>query len=282
MTRVTVVLGALASMARAMPSPQAAEVECPRAELVKAADSYVASQMAGSLGPLSMSFAETWKYMENNKEIDAKKATTTNPLKIDHRRTITDPVLCASFTELIVANDVVPYVIGTQIRHDPTSLKVTLIDSVVSTTGSWLFNAKQTLQYASQEKWDPIPEAKWDSRQLIQLAGDAYLDLWSNATAETSIPWGPPRQRLEGGQTTNRAGDPNADTCKSGTPSNHKQAPNSNRRYVIDQSMGTVSILCLWEHMMNAADSHEFRLENGHLRYIHTMTECGGKTCKLG
>lgn len=32
---------------------------------------------------------------------------------------------------------------------------------------------------------------------------------------------------------------------------------------------------------MNAADSHEFRLENGKLRYVHTITECGGKTCKL-
>ena len=281
MARLYFVIGALASLTQAVPSPNAAAADCPRAELVKAADAYVAAQKAGSLDPLASFVAEKWGYVENNKDIDPKKAVVSKPLKIDHRRTITDPILCASFTELIVANDAVPYVIGTQIRHDSTSLKVTLIDSVASTTGSWLFNAKQTLQYASQEKWDPIPEAKWDSRQLIQLAGDAYLDLWSNATAEKSIPWGAPCVRLEGGQYTGKS-DQTTDTCKQGTPSNHNQAPNSRRRYVIDQSMGSVSILCLWEHMMNAADSHEFRLENGHLRYVHTMTECGGKTCRLG
>jgi len=280
MARLAFLLGALAPVTWAAPSPQAAGAECPRAELVKAADAYVAAQTAGSLEPLSKFVAEKWGYVENNKDIDAAKAVIAKPLKIDHRRTITDPLLCASYTELIVANDAVPYVIGTQLRHDAASLKVTLVDSVASTTGSWLFNAKQTLQYALQEKWDPIPEAKWDSRALIQLAGDAYLDLWSNATSEKSIPWGAPCVRLEGGQTTGRS-DPNADTCRSGIPSNRNQKPNTRRRYVIDQSMGSVSILCLWEHMMNAADSHEFRLENGHLRYIHTMTECGGRTCRL-
>jgi hypothetical protein len=45
--------------------------------------------------------------------------------------------------------------------------------------------------------------------------------------------------------------------------------------------MGSVSIFCVWEHMMMAADSHEFRLEGGKLRYVHTMTVCGGQQCKL-
>lgn len=71
------------------------------------------------------------------------------------------------------------------------------------------------------------------------------------------------------------------DSCTPGIPSNHSQAPNTHRRYVIDEAMGSVSIFCLWEHMMNAADSHEFRLEGGKLRYVHTMTECGGRVCKL-
>lgn len=71
------------------------------------------------------------------------------------------------------------------------------------------------------------------------------------------------------------------DSCKPGIPSNHSQAPNTHRRYVIDEAMGSVSIFCVWEHMMMAADSHEFRLENGKLRYVHTITECGGKKCTL-
>ena len=85
--------------------------------------------------------------------------------------------------------------------------------------------------------------------------------------------------RLEGSAYTGK-GAPD-DSCQPGIPSNHNQAPNTHRRYVIDQEMGSVSIFCVWEHMMNAADNHEFRLENGKLRFVHTMTECGGKVCKL-
>ncbi|KAK1754294.1 hypothetical protein QBC47DRAFT_403681 [Echria macrotheca] len=253
--------------------------ECSRTVLLAAADAYVAAQTAGKLDALDSVVAGNWTYEENNKVIDAKKSVAaTRALKIDTRRTIVDTVLCATFTELIAASASPPYVIGTQIRHGSDG-KVTLIDSVASTTGSWLFNANKTLQYAQQEKWDPIPEAKWDTRDAIQSAGDAYLDLWSSATAEAKVPWGTPCNRLEGGAYTGQ-GKPD-DSCKAGIPSNHNQAPNSRRRYVIDQSMGSVSILCVWEHMMNAADSHEFRLENGKLRYVHTMTECGGKTCRL-
>jgi hypothetical protein len=84
---------------------------------------------------------------------------------------------------------------------------------------------------------------------------------------------------LEGSAYTGR-GQPD-DSCKAGIPSNHNQAPNTRRRYVIDEAMGSVTIFCVWEHMMMAADSHEFRLENGRLRYVHTMTECGGRQCRL-
>ncbi len=63
-----------------------------------------------------------------------------------------------------------------------------------------------------------------------------------------------------------------ADSCKVGIPTNHSQAPNSGRRYVIDETMGSISVLCVFEHLWDAPDSHQFRLENGKVRYIHTMT----------
>lgn len=43
---------------------------------------------------------------------------------------------------------------------------------------------------------------------------------------------------------------------------------------------GLIGVVLTWKQM-NAADSHEFRLEGGKLRYVHTMTECGGKRCSL-
>ncbi|KAK3682071.1 hypothetical protein B0T22DRAFT_521156 [Podospora appendiculata] len=247
---------------------------CTRAQLLEAADAYVAAQTAGKLEPLKELLGANWTYQENNKVTDASKGVLAKALKIDHRRTTVDTTVCATYTELISAGASSPYVVGTQIRHSTGDLKISLIDSVASTTNSWLFDAKKTLQYVQGEKWDPIPEAKYDSRAAIQAAGDAYLDMWSNATAADAVPWGTPCVRLEGSAYTG-TGKP-TDSCKPGIPSNHSQAPNINRRYVIDESAGSVSILLLWQHMMNAADSHEFRLEGGKLRYVHTMTVCPG------
>ena len=251
---------------------------CDRSVLAEAADAYVAAQTAGNASLLQRVVADGWEYDENNKKKDVQKGVLGKALKIDHRRTIFDTIACGTYTELVVADPASPYVIGTQIRHGADGL-VTLIDTIASTTNSWLFDAKKTLEYVLKEKWDPIPEAKRDNREAIKAAGDAYLDMWSNATAADAVPWGTPCTRLEGSAYTGK-GKPD-DSCKAGIPSNHNQVPNTHRRYVIDESMGSVSIFCLWEHMMKAADSHEFRLEGGKLRYVHTMTECGGQKCTL-
>jgi hypothetical protein len=270
-------LGGLSQVTLGHPlTPQAPE--CSRSALSGASDAYVAAQTAGNIGLLQLVVADGWEYQENNKKKDAQKGVLGKALKIDHRRTNFDLVACATYTEIIVVDPANPYVIGTQIRHNADG-RVTLIDTVASTTNSWLFDAKKTLDYVLQEKWDPIPEAKRDNRDVIKAAGDAYLDMWSNATAANAVPWGTPCTRLEGSAYTGK-GKPD-DSCKAGIPSNHNQAPNTQRRDVIDESMGSVSILCVWEHMMMAADSHEFRLEGGKLRYVHTMTECGGQKCTL-
>ncbi|KAK0616840.1 hypothetical protein B0T14DRAFT_538596 [Immersiella caudata] len=269
------------SVAIKAPKLEVKRATCTREVLLAAADAYVAAQTAGSLDPLKPVLAANWTYEQNNGVVTdpLKSVIATKALKIAHRRTIVDLVQCATYTELIAPENKDPYVIGTQIHHDPAdTTKIRLIDTVASTTGAWLFDAKETLRYALQEKWDPIPEGKRDSRELIKAAGDAYMDLWSSSTAEARVPWGTPCTRLEGGKYTGK-GRPD-DSCKAGVPSNHNQAPNSRRRYVIDESMGSVNILCVWEHMMNAADSHEFRLEGGKMRYIHTMTDCG-RVCRL-
>ncbi|KAF2646048.1 hypothetical protein P280DRAFT_524689 [Massarina eburnea CBS 473.64] len=253
------------------------KVDCGRAALSAAADAYIAAQTAGSITPLQSLFAPNWTYTENNKVIPHTAGVLHKALKIEHRRTNFDTVACATYTELVAPSG--PYVIGTQIRHSADGSKVTSIDSVASTTGSWLFNATKTLEYIVKEKWDKIPDGKFDTREKIQAAGDAYLDMWSDAHAHEKVPWGTPCVRLEGSVYTGKgAAD---DSCQPGIPSNHSQAPNTHRRYVIDQELGSVSIFCVWEHMMNAADSHEFKLENGKLRFVHTMTTCGDKVCKL-
>ncbi|EPE33474.1 hypothetical protein GLAREA_06487 [Glarea lozoyensis ATCC 20868] len=222
---------ALATTVLAIPTPS-----CDRESLIKATDSYIAAQTAGNLVSLQSTLASNWTYTENNKLTDVKKGVLAKPLKIDHRRTNADTTACRTYTELIVADPATPYVIGTQIQYD-ASLKITSIDTIASTTGSWLFDAKKTLQYVLAEKWDPIPVSKQDSRALIQAAGDAYMDMWNNATASEAVPWGTPCTRLEGSAYTGK-GLPD-DSCKPGIPANHNQAPNTHRRYVVDEVMGS-------------------------------------------
>ncbi|KAL1874349.1 hypothetical protein VTK73DRAFT_481 [Phialemonium thermophilum] len=241
---------------------------CERDVLLAAASKYIAAQAAGNLDTLHDVLASNFTYKENNEITPIEKGVLSKALKIDHNRTTADTAACASFTELISASG--PYTLATQIRHDPETLAITLIDSIAATKGAWLFDAAKTLQYVTQEDWSPIPADRRDSRNLLRSAADAYLDMWSNATASDAVPWGTPCTRLEGSVYTGR-GLP-SDSCTPGIPSNHNQKPNTHRRYVIDETMGSCSVLCLWEHMMNAADSHEFRLEGGKLRYVHTMT----------
>ena len=275
---LTRLIAGLAVIASVNSAPVA--TSCDRASLLAAADAYVAAQTAGDLSGLSPLFASNFTYQENNIVSPISKSVLASPLKVDHRRTIADTTLCATYTELISVTGPKQYVIGTQIRHDPTNTSsITLLDSVASTTGSWLFDAAKTLSYAQGEDWSPLPADRQSARAALQRTADAYLDMWSNATASDTVASGTPCVRLEGGAYTG-SGKPD-DSCKPGIPANHNQKPNTHRRYVIDETMGTCSVLCVWEHMMDAADSHEFRLEGGKLRFVHTMTVCPGQVCHL-
>jgi hypothetical protein len=61
--------------------------------------------------------------------------------------------------------------------------------------------------------------------------------------------------------------------------------PLVNRQYVIDEEYGTVDIIMDFggiEGQVGAdglPDSHEFRVEGGKLRFVHTLSSCGGRAC---
>jgi hypothetical protein len=237
--------------------------DCSREVLVAAADKYVAAQTNGQLGDLASILTADYKYQENNKAAQVKTGVLGKALKISHRRTTADIVACASYTELISTSPQ-PYVIGTQLRHTPDGANITLIDTIAATTGSLAFNAAQTLSYVEKEEWGPIDQSKWDSRALLQQTADAYLDMWTNASAYNTVPWGTPCERVEG----SRLNSP----CTAGAPKGGSSQRNSMRRYVIDQLLGSSNVLCAFSAVGNVADSHEFRLENGKLRFVHTIT----------
>jgi hypothetical protein len=53
---------------------------------------------------------------------------------------------------------------------------------------------------------------------------------------------------------------------------------NTNRRYVIDESVGTVSVFSDFGSLANAPDSHEFRVEKGKLRYVNRIVATAARS----
>jgi hypothetical protein len=247
---------------------------CERAALVEITNRYIAAQSLGEIRYMK-SLSPNATYTENFKKTELAGGILKTPLKIDFHRSIHDTTACSTFTEVVVANPEHLYVIGTQMRISDG--KVAEIESVVTDEGDWLFNATHTLHYSLMENWEPILENKRDSRKVLQAAADAYLDLFKGGPGTVEVPWGAECKRLEGGLYTAEG-----DTCNSGVPSGVELV---DRKYVIDEVMGVVDVFLKFgggEGGSGLPDSHEFRVEEGKLRFIHTITACWEANCGFG
>jgi hypothetical protein len=208
-------------------------------------------------------------YVENMKPTAIAEGLINTPMKIDHHRSLLDESTCQTFTEVIVTDAAKPYVLGTRMRvnHD----KIAEIEMVWTTTGYWLFNADNYLKYSSAEDWGPIPAEDRDSRGTLVAAANAYLDAFLEGKID-QVPWGFPCVRVEGGMYTGK--DSPTDSCEVGVPSGVNIA---NRRFVVDEAIGSVVVYCTFgaggpNGGSGAPDTHLFRVENGKLRYVHTLT----------
>ena len=238
--------------------------ECTRTILQTAIDGYLAAQGAGD--PSKMSLASQVKYIENWKEINKEEGLWNTALPIAFHRSFLDTDSCRTFTEVIVTENDPAYVFGTRLKVD--NGQISEINSLITKEGDWLFNAENYLKYSTAEDWRILnPDERVDRQTLID-AGNAYFDHFSDRTVE--IPFGTPCARLEGGLYTARDfDDPNA-SCNIGFPEDKLQMVD--RSYVVDEEMGTVNIFLLFGNPPGAPDSHTFRLVNGKLRYVHTLT----------
>jgi hypothetical protein len=237
---------------------------CTRAVLQTAVDNYLAAQGAGN--PSKMPFASQVKYIENMTEIKKDQGLWNTPLPIAFHRSFLDVDSCRTFTEVIVTEGSHPYVLGTRLKVD--NGKISEIESLVTNKGDWLFNADNYLKYSMAEDWRVLNANERIDRQALINAGNAYFDHFSDKAVQ--VPFGTPCARLEGGAYTARNfDDPNA-TCDIGFPVD--KLPIVNRSYVVDIDMGTVNIFCRFGNPPGAPDSHTFRLVNGKLRYVHTLT----------
>lgn len=249
-------LGALAILA---PLTSAA---CTREGLLAAAQSYLAAQTSGKIDSLKL-VASNFTYKENNGVLDIKKGVISTPLVLNLNRSTADTVACASYT-MSISTGSKPYVLATQIRHpgEDTST-IAMIDTIAATTGSLFFNAAKTLGYIEKEDWTPLTGEK-PSRELLKKVGDGYLDMWTDKNAADSLPWGTDCERVEGSQYTR--------PCGKSLPHGGSAKNNGNRRYVIDETVGSVDVLCSFDSLGNYADSHEIRVVDGKVKYVHTVT----------
>jgi hypothetical protein len=244
---------------------QAGSASCSRAALKAAVDGYLAAQGAGNLSKAPM--ASKVKYSENMIEVKKEQGLWNTPLPIALHRSFLDVDSCRSFTEVIMTEGGHPYVIGTRLKVEAG--KISEIDSLVTKKGDWLFNADDYLKYSKAEDWRVLNANERVDRQTLINAGNAYFDHFSNKNVP--VPFNIPCARLEGGMyTTKNFDDPKA-SCDIGFPED-TILPIVNRSYVVDVEMGTVNIFCRFGRPPGMPDSHTFRLVNGKIRYVHTLT----------
>jgi hypothetical protein len=245
----------------------AQQISCVRGGLQRAVNLYIEAQTKGDTSGLPL--ATGLGYVENMTPTAIADGLINTAMKIDHHRSLLDESTCQTFTEVIVTDAAKPYVLGTRMRvnHD----KIAEIEIVWTTTGYWLFNAENYLKYSSTEDWGPIPAEERDSRGTLMAAANAYLDAFLEGKID-QVPWGFPCVRVEGGMYTGK--DSPTDSCEVGVPAGVNIA---NRRFVVDEAIGSVVVYCTFgaggpTGGSGAADTHLFRVENGKLRYVHTLT----------
>lgn len=266
MTRLSVISLVAAGVLLA-PATAFAQLSCSRDGLQRAVDLYVAAQSKGDISGLPLSTGAG--YWENIARTNIDTGLIKTAMKIDFHRSFLDPATCQTFTEVIVTNKAKPYVLAARLRVNRD--KITEVEMLWTTTGYWLFNADAYLKWSSSENWDPIPANRRDTRGTLVAAANAYLDAFLEGRKD-GVPWGYPCNRTEGGAHTGN-GSP-TDSCDVGVPSGVNI---SNRRFIVGETLGTVAVFCTFgaggpNGGSGAPDTHLFRVENGNLRYVHTLT----------
>ncbi|KAH6613569.1 hypothetical protein B0J18DRAFT_447194 [Chaetomium sp. MPI-SDFR-AT-0129] len=248
--------------------------ECTRELLQDLTASYVAALAAGN-GPSGISglAGPDVSYIENDAPADIAAGLLSVGIQIDFNRSIYDTTQCASYTEIVATTDLA-YVIGTRLALN-TDKKIAEIRSNVCNSGDWLFNAKGSLEYNSKETWDSIPEGNRDTREMIQAAGDAYIDAWGDDTVKP--PFASDCARLEGGSYISGG------NCLLNFP------PPFNityRVYTIDEQLGAVDIFHNFPFLDTSiprdpgTQTNNFlRIEGGKIKYIHENTVCSKDNC---
>jgi hypothetical protein len=261
MIRSLIACTALAGAAALFALPAEAKGSCTRAQLQAAAESYIAAQAAGD--PSKAKLAKNAAYKEEFKPADIKTGILSQPLKVDFHQNLLDTAICETFTQVVVTDKKHPYVLGVHLTAPKG--KISEIDTIVTDDDDWLFSAERFLNGIKDEDWGPIPKKERASREAIIAAADPYFAMFKNVAIQPK--WHEPCYRQEGGMRTDGK-------CSLSTPLNVEFPP---RHYVVDPEIGAVVGLVMFGN--REPDAHTFRVEDGKVRFIHTITNCVQYNC---
>ena len=184
---------------------------CTRDELKAATAAYVEAQRTGNIGRLPLH--DKVRFVQDMADVTREAGLWNTALPIANSMSFHDDKRCKTFTEIIVTEGGKPYVIGTRLYlHEG---KVLRVDSLVTTTGHWLFNANAYLKYTTAEDWGDIFKYQKTPPSEMMRGADTYLSAFNDKFVD--IPWGTPCARLEGGAYSNRSNNPTA-SCEVGIP----------------------------------------------------------------
>ncbi len=245
-------------------TPAMAQGACTRESLQTIADSWKRAIEQGTM--MTMSLGE-WVDYNGNGRRGSLGAFLDHQREVVHHMALLDTTTCRTFNEVVARTGDTWEVFATQVNSGFFGTGPFI--NVTTKVGDWLFDGERTAYYASREDWGVIPEERRNTRAEIMAAANAYLDLFS--AADTVVPWGTPCARLEGGVYTGR-GQP-TDSCNVGVPSGIAMIE---RDYVADVERGAVAVF-LKMGTNRRPDVHTFRIEDGKIRYVHTVTNCGGQ-----
>ena len=255
---------------------------CSRESLQELTDNYVQAQTTGNAAVLPM--AARAYYGENDRPVDITEGMLSQAISADFTRSFFDTTLCATFTEFVAATHEHPYVIHTRMEANDDN-EVTVMESVVTDEGDWVFGADVYLSRTQEEDWGVIPEDQRDMRGVLKAAAEAYINNWGDPFLP--VPHATPCSRLEGRIYTDTR-NPGGQTCTMGAFP--QPIETGSRRFVIDETIGAVSIFHnfswldagLGPYHPGTPASQQFRVESGMNRYIHEVTVCTTFDCSRG
>ena len=243
-----------------------AQISCARGGLQRAVDLYIAAQTKGDTSGLPL--ATGVGYAENAAPADINAGLIKKALVIDHHRSLLDTATCQTFTEVIVtdkSNLCARHAHARQPRQDRRDRDPLDHDGLLAV------QRRRLPEVFVRGKVGPHSGRERDTRDTLVGAANAYLDAFLEGKID-QVPWGFPCVRIEGGAYTGK-GSP-ADSCEVGVPSGVNIA---NRRFVVDEVIGAAVAFCTFgaggpTGGSGSPDTHLFRVENGKLRYVHTLT----------